>query len=278
MRQTQPLLSKILYSLIGLCRRSTYALLGFLDRSVLKRQPNIFVLSYHSVTTDDWRFSVNASVLKKQIAYLKKNFDIISLKTLEEYIKGQTKIDRPSVVLTFDDGYKDILTMKEYFEKQNIKPALFVLANTKHPNWTEIGSKREFLTKRDIQALHKAGWEIGCHSATHSNLATLSDTALHEEIITAKQSLEKDLGIPFDYFAYPRGKYNKVVLQYVKKAKYTMALTMDDGFIKPKIDLMTVPRVGVDRTHTFSEFINSFTPSVIQVRKLVKDSIVGRYL
>lgn len=278
MSHSQPFIKKALYKSLTTCRQATYSLLGAIDHSLLKKQNTIFVLSYHSVASDSWRFSVNASILKKHIAFLKKHFDIISLKTLEQYIEGKIQLTRPAVVLTFDDGYKDILTMKDYFKKQNIKPALFVLANAKKPNWKELGSKRPFLTKREILSLHKAGWEIGCHSATHANLATLSDKELKAEIVLAKQALENDLEIKVDYFAYPRGKYNTKVLQYVKKAKFTMALTMDDGFIKPNIDPLTVPRVGVDRTHTFKEFITAFSPSVVLLRKAVKNSPVGRYL
>lgn len=278
MRHPQLFTKKAFSTVLTTCRQITYSLLGSIDHSLLRKQNTVFVLSYHSVATDDWKFSVNATVLKKQLTFLKKHFDIISLETLEQYIQGKTDITKPSVVLTFDDGYKDILTMKDFFKKQNIKPALFVLANTKNPNWTELGNKRPFLTKREILSLHKAGWEIGCHSATHANLATVSTKELQEEIIIAKKALENDLGIRIKYFAYPRGKYNADVLHYVKKAKFTMALTMDDGFIKPHIDLLTIPRVGVDRTHTFNEFTNAFSPSVVLLRKAVKNSPLGRYL
>lgn len=269
---------QVILTALTTARQATYALLSAFDRTILKKQNNIVVLSYHSVAKDNWRFSVDSSVLKKQITYLQKNFDIISLKTLHEYIQGKTEITKPSVVLTFDDGYKDILTMREFFKKKNITPSLFLLSNTKKPNVKEMGTKRPFLTKREILSLHKSGWEIGCHSATHANLATLTDKQLQEETVNAKKALESNLGIKIDYFAYPRGKYNDRVLTFIKKAKYKMALTMDDGFIKPHIDLLRVPRVGVDRTHTFKEFTSAFSPSVVRVRKIVKESPVGRYL
>jgi peptidoglycan/xylan/chitin deacetylase (PgdA/CDA1 family) len=278
MSQAQTPSKQILISAITTARQATYALLSTFDRTVLKKQNKIVILSYHSVAKDTWRFSVDPSVLKKQITYLQKNFDIISLQTVHAYIQGKVEITKPSVVLTFDDGYKDILTMRDFFKKNNIKPALFLLANTKTPNWKELGTKRPFLTKREILSLHKSGWEIGCHSGTHANLATLTDKEIQQETVSAKKALETHLGIKIEYFAYPRGKYNSRVLNFIKKAKYKMALTMDDGFITTKTDLLRVPRVGVDRTHSFKEFTATFSPSVVRVRKLVKDSPVGRYL
>ncbi len=47
-----------------------------------------------------------------------------------------------------------------------------------------------------------------------------------------------------------------------------MALSMDAGFINQKTDLFKVPRVGVDRSHTFMEFKYIFSPSVIRIKKL----------
>ncbi len=274
--QTQP--TNSFYGALTGARKATYQLLAAFDAKVLKQKNPIVIFSYHSIAKDDWRFSVNPADLKKQITHLQKNYDIITLKTLEEYLAGKITITKPSAVLTFDDGYKDILTMKDFFKKHAITPALFILANTKNPNLKELGTKRQFLTKRDIQSLIKAGWEIGCHSATHANLATLSDKELKEEIITSKKSLEKNLGMTLKYFAYPRGKYNAAVVRLVQKAKYTMALTMDDGFINAESNRLTLPRVGVDRTHTFAEFGSTFSPSVVRLRKIIKLSPVGRYL
>ncbi|MBA3723671.1 MAG: polysaccharide deacetylase family protein [Candidatus Levybacteria bacterium] len=273
---TQP--TNSFYGALTGARKATYQLLAAFDANVLKQKNPIVIFSYHSIAKDDWRFSVNPLDLKKQILHLQKHYDIITLKTVDEYLAGKITITKPSAVLTFDDGYKDILIMKDFFKKHNITPVLFVLTNTKRPNLKELGTKRPFLTKRDMQSLIKAGWEIGCHSATHANLATLSDKELKEEIVTSKKSLENDLGITIKYFAYPRGKYNATVARMVQRAKYTMALTMDDGFINTQSNRFTLPRVGVDRTHTFAEFAATFSPSVVRLRKLIKMSPVGRYL
>lgn len=278
MNRAQKSIKSILFHTLTKTRQTSYNLLSVIDRNLLKKKSTIVVFSYHSVAKDDWRFSVNPEVVKKQISYIEKNFSIITLETLQKYIDGKIQITTPSAVLTFDDGYKDILTLKDFFKKKNIKPALFVLANTKTPNWKELGTKRVFLTTKEIQSLHKAGWEIGLHSATHANLITLSEKELQNEIVDAKKTLEKTLGFALKVFAYPRGKYNATVESYVKKANFKMALTMDDGIIKPNMNALRIPRVGVDRTHSFDEFTSAFSPSVIAVRKAVKESPVGRYL
>jgi len=51
--------------------------LGFLTERFFKAQNPVFIISYHSIANDDWRFSVNEKEIKKQITYLKKHFEII---------------------------------------------------------------------------------------------------------------------------------------------------------------------------------------------------------
>ena len=268
-------MNKTIYTLLLTIRRGIYLSLGSFDR-VLGRKNKVFILAYHSVARDNWRFSVDPSLLKKQIGYLWENYNFITLAELEAYVQGKKKITRPSVVLTFDDGYKDILVMKDFLVKHNIRPTLFLLTDTKHANWQELGSKRPFLNKKEIQSLIKAGFKIGSHSATHANLAEVS--GFGREVIASKQTLEKELGIAIPYFSYPRGKYTQEVVQAVKKAKYGLAVSMEDGLISSKTNPLLVPRVGIDRTHTFEEFKVTFSPSVVRFRQLVKKTFIGKYL
>jgi peptidoglycan/xylan/chitin deacetylase (PgdA/CDA1 family) len=271
-------MNKILFTLFLGIRRAVYVSLHFVDQTLLRRSNRLFIVSYHSVAKDNERFSINPSVMKKQLSYLKKNYEFLKLSEAEAVLQGKKELTRPSVVITIDDGYKDILTMKPYFAKLGIKPALFVLTNTKQANRQELANKREFLSKTDIKALKKAGWEIGSHSATHANLATLSAKELTEEIIISKKELETLLGTTVSYFAYPRGKYSQAVLAAVKKAKYTLGLTMDDGVALNTKNLLLLPRVGVDRSHSFAEFKAAFSPSVVSGRKLIKESYFGRFI
>jgi peptidoglycan/xylan/chitin deacetylase (PgdA/CDA1 family) len=267
-----------LFTLFIVLRRIVYIVLGFIDRVLLPR-PNLpIILSYHSIANDNWRFSINNNTFKKQINYLYKHYEFITLKEVEEYMRGKKALQKPAIVLTVDDGYKDILKLKPFFDRRNIKPTLFVMSDSRHFNKKQLGTKRAFLTKRDLNMLLKQGWEIGSHSATHPDLSVLSGEQLTKEIIQSKKDIEKLLGIQVRYFAYPRGKYSLEVLKAVKKAKYTLGLTMDDGFITTSSKPLTLPRVGVDRTHSFEEFKNAFTPSVIIARKIIKHSFLGKYL
>jgi polysaccharide pyruvyl transferase WcaK-like protein/peptidoglycan/xylan/chitin deacetylase (PgdA/CDA1 family) len=270
--------AEIAFSIIIYIRRMIYIILGFIDKFTNSDRNKITILSYHSIMRDNWRFSIDADEIKKQIKYLKKHYNFITLKMLEDYLNGEKQILKPSIILTFDDGYSDILKIKRFLKSNNIKPALFILSDPQNANEKELGTKRPHLTNKDIHSLIQLGWEIGSHTNTHPNLSLLPPQGLKEEIIKSKLKLEKDLNIPIKYFAYPRGKYNEQALKFVKNAGYSMGLTMNDGIISKDTNPLLIPRVGVDRTHSFSEFKALFSQSNIKLRKTIKATLLARYL
>jgi peptidoglycan/xylan/chitin deacetylase (PgdA/CDA1 family) len=271
-------LRTILFQFFLFIRKVIYVALGLLDTKLLKRKNMLFILSYHSISDDSWRFGVRFSTLRRQIYFLRKTHDFIALSEVNDYISGKKQLRKPGVVITFDDGYKDILQTKKFFKKLGIRPALFLLADTSRVNYSELATKRPFLNKKEVLSLVSSGWELGSHSDTHPNLADLAEKQVLEEVLGSKSRLESWLGLPIRFFAYPRGRYSDSVLRFVKKAKYELGLTMDDGFIGKRSNPFLLPRVGVDRTHTFAEFQFAFVPSVVLFRQLIKKSYLGRYL
>lgn len=239
------------------------AKLSFIDRN------KIAVFCYHSIATDTWRFSTDLSEFKKQISYLSKSRVAISADDLFNHITKKKTISQKSFLIAFDDGYRDILQVKDFLFKKNIKPIVFVLADSNHAQRQELDTKRGFLSRKEVFSLKKAGWTIGCHSMTHDHFATLKAQGQKREIVDSKKILEKKLGMKIDYFAYPKGVYNKSILKYCKMAGYKMAFSMDGDTIDTTTDLYKIPRVGVDRTHSFAQFPAIYSLPVILIRKLL---------
>ncbi len=147
---------------------------------------------------------------------------------------------------------------------------MFLLSNTQKPNRDELGNIYPFLNKNQINLLMADKWEIGSHSHTHSYLKNISLAGLKKEILGSKQALERSLGRVVSYFAYPRGGYNDDVLTLSYSSGYNLSFSMDDGIISRSTNVMSIPRVGVDRTHGIAQFKATFSPSVIAFRSFVK--------
>lgn len=250
-------------------RKTAYLSLYALDR-FLGLKPRLVILCYHGIARSDWKFDIAFKQFERQVAYLSKNYNFLSLEDINLYKVGSLN---PSVILTFDDGYKDLLSIRKICKKYGVKPALFVLSDNKKADKRELGNSKKFLNKKEILTLIRDGWTIGSHSATHKDFYKLTSKKVIEEVIDSKNDLEKKLGREVKYFAYPRGRYSKKILKAVKKAGYQMAFTMDDNFINKNSNLLKLPRIGVDGSHSFSEFCATMSPSNIILRSIIKKFI-----
>jgi len=259
-------------------RNIVYVVLYYIDLNVLQKKTPIIILCYHSISDGQWRFGVNFKEFKRQIEYLKKSYYFIKLDELFDYLVLEKKIPKPAVVLTFDDGYKDNLQIKDFLKEMSIKPTLFVLSTPRSANRQELDSNSPFLSRNDIFKLTADGWTIGCHSNTHSDLLKLQATQLNNEIVNSKKKLQTELALSIDYFSYPKGKYSQKIVTLVKKAGYKLAVSMDDKYITKQTNPLTLPRIGVDRTHSFSQFKATISPSAILFRHYVKKTFLAKYL
>src|SRR5690554_3078820 len=98
------------------------------------------VLMYHRVIDikiDPWELAVSPENFEQQMHILKQSGKVISLPSLIERIRSGRKFP-PSIVITFDDGYRDnYLHAKPLLEKYDL-PATFFISSK------NIGKKQEF--------------------------------------------------------------------------------------------------------------------------------------
>jgi peptidoglycan/xylan/chitin deacetylase (PgdA/CDA1 family) len=253
-------------------RKSIYVSLYFINNLFDITPPPIVVFCYHNVSRQNWRFNVPLSTFKKQVSYLKSIFRFITLSDLWNFLQNKKVIAAPSAILTFDDGYAGIIQTVKFLRQEGIRPAVFVLADKQKANRRELENNNQLLTDKEIEILQKNNWTIGCHSQTHADFSCLTRVETEREIIGAKQKLESKLKTSVDFFAFPKGRYNQEVLTIAVKAGYLACFTMDDGIISQKTNPFLIPRIGVDRSHSFTEFAAAFTKSAIYLRKIIKNS------
>ncbi len=93
-------------------------------------QQGIRILAYHKIENnefDDLNMSIPVSDFEIQIKYLSKNYHVISLLDFLSSIQTRKKIKKNSVVITFDDGYKDNYTNAfSIVKKYNVPITIFL--------------------------------------------------------------------------------------------------------------------------------------------------------
>lgn len=244
--------------LVSLWRISRFLGLGKKD---------VNVLCYHSISKNDYHFSISADDFKEQIKKISKHSRFVSI---EEVVKmtEEGKLEGPAVAVTFDDAYQDIMNALPVIEEYGIKPAIFVFSRPDEVNRKDVDNNLPFLTFEQIKWLSFLGWTIGSHGATHAYLGNLSEEEMRKEIINSKKELEEKLGFKIKYFSYPKGIYDKKMLEAVKKAGYKAAFTIDPHRITKKTDLLVLPRTIIDKTRELSEFPALYAPTTLFIRKI----------
>jgi len=215
------------------------------------------ILCYHGISDDGWRFSTSKKDFISQINYLKKYYTIIPLKQL---LSLDSKQLNGVVSLTFDDGYAELVELIPFFKKNKILGTLFVLGDPKKANRDELDNSKKIMKTQDILKFKEIGWEIGFHTSTHSDLSKLDKNALNEEIVMSKIRLEKELGFKLDLFAYPRGIYNKEIIDFVNKAGFKAAFTVDGGKFSKDDSVFKFDRVSIEGNLSMNNFKTLISP------------------
>ncbi len=90
----------------------------------------------------------------------------------------------------------------------------------------ELGKEGQF-TGCDLRQLANEGFEIGGHTISHRILTELSSNEVAVEVTESKKALENILGRAVTTFCYPKGRFNRRVIQQVEDAGYLGARTTE---------------------------------------------------
>ena len=101
-----------------------------------------------------------------------------------------------------------------------------------------------------LRAMAAAGIEIGAHTFTHANLGAIGDPRLlHREVVSAREELQKALGRPIRYFAFPYGLHanlSRAAFALSEAAGYSGVCSAYGGFNFPGDDPFHLQRIPAD--------------------------------
>lgn len=116
--------------------------------------------------------------------------------------------------------------------------------------------------------------EFGGHTVDHVLLQRTSLRNAQFQIRESKQAVERAIGKPCRYFAYPSGSYDPTIASVVKECGYEAAVTSDAGVAEVGDDLFSLRRISLSTYQTEAELlatVSGFWNAVAQLRRpLVK--------
>jgi peptidoglycan/xylan/chitin deacetylase (PgdA/CDA1 family) len=150
-----------------------------------------------------------------------------------------------TVVLTFDDGYKDSVTEAlPLLRRYHATATFYIISST-------IGKPRH-LTWADVRTLRRAGMEIGAHGSEHVDLTELNAGGQYAQVDGCRRALRRWADVDPETYAYPSGQYNAVTLAVMRRAHMPAAFTMEYGFVRSLRDPYRLPRIRVLRGYAVS--------------------------
>lgn len=145
---------------------------------------------------------------------------------------------KKQVVITFDDGYVNVLRQGlELLAAAKLTAIQFLPANLlgRFNEWdVPLGEASEpIMDVSQVREWVAAGNDIGSHSLTHPYLTKLRPEQAREEISGSRKKLEDLFGRAVDHFCYPYGDWNETVRDLVQEGGYKTACTTEPGVNTP---------------------------------------------
>ncbi len=183
---------------------------------------------------------------------MRDRFHVISMSELQRCLTANEAMPRRSVVITFDDCYKDNLAAARVLAEHGLPATFFVptqFVETDHVFDWDIGLTRlANLTWNDVREMVQLGHSIGSHSVSHPDLGIVPSKQARFELLESKRVLEDRLEMPIRWFAYPFGgasNFRSCYWPLAQELGYDLCFSAMRGFVKPEDGVRVLPRIAM---------------------------------
>jgi peptidoglycan/xylan/chitin deacetylase (PgdA/CDA1 family) len=246
------------------------------------------VLMYHKVNDVPGNpVTVPVAVFEQQMAELRQlGYAVVDLDAVLAHYRDQAPLPPGATLITFDDGYRDVLRHAlPVLQRHGYPAVLFApLGYVGEPQplphekrFAAQGIVNPTLDWDELRELDAAGVRIECHGISHRALADLPIDEATREIALAKLLLEEQLGREGKAFAYAKGSeahFGPVHVSLVRQAGYELGFTSVSGANGPASDRFRLRRYNVEpySPRTF-ELVLAGACDLISL----KDTVPGTY-
>jgi peptidoglycan/xylan/chitin deacetylase (PgdA/CDA1 family) len=191
------------------------------------------ILMYHHVSAQpthnalDFSLTVKTPDFAAQMDYLAKNgYHPITLTDLFDNLYYGMALPAQPIILSFDDGYEDNFTDAfPILQRHHFVAELNIITGF-------IGGR--YLTWNQIRQMAASGIEIGSHTVHHWSLASVLPQTARTELSQSQATLEKQLGVPIQFFCYPSGEpFHHGSLE---RRQLITSLLYQDGYVGALLD------------------------------------------
>jgi peptidoglycan/xylan/chitin deacetylase (PgdA/CDA1 family) len=196
------------------------------------RSVSLPILMYHrinvvtpSTPAASRGLTVHPADFERQMLWLKRHGyrTVTQREVFDALFRGRPLGPRP-ILITFDDGYRDVFfRASPVLERLGFRATAYVISGR-----VSAGDP-SFLTRALLHGLEDRGIEVASHTVHHRDLTRLSTRDAFAELVQSRRTLERELGHPVQWLAYPFGRFDARVEMLARRAGYVLATTTQLG-------------------------------------------------
>ena len=192
------------------------------------------IFMYHHVSNlptrnlMDYGLTVTTTNFDAQLTWLQRQgyHSITQTELFDSLYYGKALPTHP-MILTFDDGYKDMYTdALPALLAHHYRGVFYIITGM-------IGGN--YMTWQQVRKLAQDGMQIASHTVHHVNVGQPPAwTSIQKELLDSKKTLESQLRQPIQFFCYPRGE--PFHLDPVYEQQIVLADLFADGYVGATLD------------------------------------------
>jgi peptidoglycan/xylan/chitin deacetylase (PgdA/CDA1 family) len=171
---------------------------------------------------------------------------------MEQYLADVTsgRPGGPRVLLTFDDGYRELYdVVLPGLESRGVPFHVFLVTDYVggQNDWELSLGRRAFrhLDWNQIEDMASRGVTFGSHGATHRDMTGVGSGEVRAELERSKVAIQERIGTPVRTVSYPFGRYDESVKTVVKELGFVAAFSLYPSHPNSHFDPHAVRRCAV---------------------------------
>jgi peptidoglycan/xylan/chitin deacetylase (PgdA/CDA1 family) len=253
-------------------KRYLFALLfstRVLDFVAWMNRRKVTILSYHSVIDggqpvrpDPHKQHIPLYLFQKHLDYLQSNCTVVSLAEFLRARQENRRLPNYSVVLTFEDGFRDFYTVAAAPLRQRCLAATVFVITDRAASGSLPVNGEYFLSWQEIRELALSGIEIGSHTCSHPKLTELPVDDVRRELADSRAAILDHVDQVDVPFSYPHGRTSHSISRLSQSLGYSCAIASMLGPNDREADTFGLGRTTIasdDDLATFAARVSGLT-------------------
>ena len=218
------------------------------------------ILMYHSISDDlepaasaYYKTATGPEIFRQHMRHLvEQGYRPIDLSSAAEWLRHGGSLDEKTVVITFDDGFRNFYTeafpvlQTHGFTATVFLPTAFIRDDRCSFKGTEC------LTWNEVRELRKGGMSFGSHTMNHFRLVDLPWNEIRREVHDSRTEMEQQLRERITTFAYPfafpqnQKQFTKSFCNLLAETGYTCCATTELGRVQLGDDPYRLKRLPIN--------------------------------